>query len=235
VSPRPRRKGTIVFMLIGCFYAGVLVGWILHAAFSPATVAHDPETPVATAGRAGGDAPPPKTGPAAAATASTPPAATPHRPSIASDPVAALKKRALRLPIDEADVAKMKGSFAERRGGGARGHEAVDILAPRNTPIHAVDEGTIAKLFTSAAGGITVYQFDRSGEFCYYYAHLERYASGLRDGQAVERGQVIGYVGTTGNAPPNTPHLHFAVFELTEAKQWWNGTPIDPYLLFARD
>ena len=88
-----------------------------------------------------------------------------------------LRNRGLRLPLDDADVEAMKGGFEERRDGGGRGHEAVDLLAPRNTPIRAVDDGTIAKLFTSKAGGLAIYQFDPSGRFCYYYAHLERYAA----------------------------------------------------------
>ena len=103
-----------------------------------------------------------------------------------------LRNRGLRLPLDDADVEAMKGGFEERRDGGGRGHEAVDILAPRNTPVRAVDDGTIAKLFNSKAGGITLYQFDPSGRFCYYYAHLERYAEGVKEGQRVARGQVIG-------------------------------------------
>ena len=143
-----------------------------------------------------------------------------------------LRRRDLRLPIDDAKVDAMKGGFAQRRDGNSRAHEAVDILAPRNTPVYAVDDGSIAKLFTSKAGGITVYQFDRAGQFCYYYAHLERYAPGLRDGQAVSEGDLLGYVGTTGNAPPNTPHLHFAIFELDAERAWWKGRAIDPYLIF---
>ncbi len=129
------------------------------------------------------------------------------------------------------DIESFKGGFAETRGSD-RPHEAVDMLAPRNTPVHAVENGTIAKLFTSKAGGITIYQFDPGGRLCYYYAHLERYADGLKDGQAVSQGDVIGYVGTTGNAPANTPHLHFAVFELNADKHWWQGRAIDPYLVF---
>jgi murein DD-endopeptidase MepM/ murein hydrolase activator NlpD len=125
-----------------------------------------------------------------------------------------------------------KGGFAERRGN--RPHEAIDILAPRNTPVHAVDDGTVAKLFFSKAGGITIYQFDPSGRRAYYYAHLERYAPGLHDGQTVARGDVIGYVGTSGNAPPNTPHLHFGVFELDADRHWWQGRAIDPYEVFRR-
>ena len=92
-------------------------------------------------------------------------------------------------------------------------------------------EGRIVKLFTSAAGGLTVYQFDPSETYCYYYAHLDSYAAGLVEGQTVRRGDVIGTVGTTGNAPPGTPHLHFAIFRLGPEKQWWEGEPIDPFPL----
>ena len=154
------------------------------------------------------------------------------QPKIEAAPLATtgeLSVTRLRVPIDGEDIESFKGGFAEKRGG--HPHEAVDILAPRGTPVHAVD-GTIAKLFFSKAGGITVYQFDQDGRLCYYYAHLERYADGLHDGQAVSKGDVIGYVGTTGNAPPDTPHLHFAVFELNADKHWWQGRPLDPYLVF---
>jgi len=101
-----------------------------------------------------------------------------------------------------------------RARGGGKLHEAADILAPRGTPIVAVEDGVIQKLFLSKAGGLTVYEFDRQGIYCYYYAHLERYAGGLKEGMTVKRGDVIGFVGTTGNAPPQTPHLHFAIFKL---------------------
>lgn len=138
----------------------------------------------------------------------------------------------LHVPIDGADPRAWRGAFSETRDG-SRPHEAVDILAPRNTPIHAAADGTIAKLFDSKAGGHTIYQFDDAGRLCYYYAHLERYAAGLHPGQRVSRGEVIGYVGTSGNAPPNTPHLHFAVFELDADKHWWKGRAIDPYELFT--
>jgi murein DD-endopeptidase MepM/ murein hydrolase activator NlpD len=140
--------------------------------------------------------------------------------------------RSLRVPIDGSDVESWKGGFVERRGN--RPHDAVDILAPRNTPVHAVTDGTIAKLFVSKAGGNTIYQFDPSGQLAYYYAHLERYADGLHDGQAVSQGDVIGYVGTSGNAPPGTPHLHFAVFKLNEDRHWWRGEALDPYNVFHK-
>jgi murein DD-endopeptidase MepM/ murein hydrolase activator NlpD len=87
----------------------------------------------------------------------------------------------------------------------------------------------VAKLFDSKAGGLTLYQFDPGKQYAYYYAHLDRYADGIKEGDRLRRGQVIGFVGTTGNAPKDTPHLHFAVFRLTADKHWWEGTPIDPY------
>ena len=151
-------------------------------------------------------------------------------PTLRGDPIADLRGRHLDLPVRGASRAALSDSFYETRTGGR--HEALDILAPRNTPVVAVEDGTIVKLFQSRAGGTTIYQFDPTSTYVYYYAHLERYADGLREGLAVERGDVIGYVGSSGNAPENTPHLHFAIMRLDEDKQWWRGTPIDPYPVF---
>jgi murein DD-endopeptidase MepM/ murein hydrolase activator NlpD len=148
-----------------------------------------------------------------------PPGATNPRP---------LKGRDLLIPVEGVKPEQLTPQFDEPRGGSRR-HEAIDILAPRGTPVRAVDDGTIARLFVSKQGGNTIYQFDPTATFCYYYAHLDRYAEGLTEGAPVRKGQVIGYVGTSGNAPKNTPHLHFAIFRLTDAKHWWEGTPIDPY------
>jgi murein DD-endopeptidase MepM/ murein hydrolase activator NlpD len=163
-----------------------------------------------------------------------PPVSEPAPPSPAAppvlegEPVAVLRARRLHLPIGTVQRGDLRSSFNDARSG-ARRHEAIDILAPRHTPIVAVEGGTIAKLFESKAGGITIYQFDPTSRFVYYYAHLERYAAGLAEGDRVRAGQLIGYVGTSGNAPPNTPHLHFAIFKLGDRKRWWEGTPIDPY------
>ena len=139
-----------------------------------------------------------------------------------------LAARHLTIPVDGVSPERLVRSYHDTRNGG-REHEALDILAPRNTPVVAVEDGTIAKLFLSKAGGNTIYQFDPARDYSYYYAHLERYADGLKEGEQVHRGQVIGYVGTSGNAPKDTPHLHFAIFRLTPDKRWWEGTPIDPY------
>ena len=219
---RKRFRGAIPLALLASFAAGVLVdGWLRT---------HGPPKPVQapeTAADAFIAAPP-----SVAAPVVPPPTA----PSAAERPAAVattgdIPYGRLRMPIDGETIDALKGGFAERRNG-TRAHEAVDMLAPRNTPVHAVESGTIAKLFTSKAGGLTVYQFDPTGRLCYYYAHLDRYADGLKDGQAISQGDVIGYVGTTGNAPANTPHLHFAVFELSADKRWWQGRPVDPYLVF---
>ena len=146
-----------------------------------------------------------------------------------ADDLAELRRRRLLIPVAGVGRAELHDSFEEQRGAGRR-HLAIDILAPRSTPVVAVEEGTIARLFQSRLGGVTVYQFSPGGRFSYYYAHLDRYARGLEEGAAVRRGQVIGYVGTTGNAPESTPHLHFAIYRLTPEQGWWQGEAINPYL-----
>ena len=224
------QRGGVIPALATCFFIGIAVGWWLRSgapipavsnAAGPSAVVTTPTTSKAN-----------EHGEVAATTGE--PLIAPASPTSlpAAGAIGDLRGRGLRLPIDVKNVEAMKGDFAEGRDAGGRPHEAVDILAPRNTAVHAVEDGTIAKLFDSKAGGITIYQFDPSGRFCYYYAHLERYAPGLREGQRVSRGDVIGYVGTSGNAPPNTPHLHFAVFELDADRHWWKGRAIDPYLIF---
>ena len=155
------------------------------------------------------------------------PPSRPDDPPDLDDAVEDLRRRQLQVPI-AVDRATLRSSFAEMRGGNRR-HEAMDLLAPRNTPVVAVDAGIIARLFNSKAGGITIYQFDPTTTYTYYYAHLDRYADGLEEGARVSRGQTIGYVGTSGNAPANTPHLHFAIFVLGDDKRWWQGAPLDPF------
>jgi peptidoglycan LD-endopeptidase LytH len=145
--------------------------------------------------------------------------------------IVALRGRDLKLPVDGIDRKDLSNTFTDARG--SRTHEALDILAPRGTKVLAVEDGRIQKLFTSKAGGLTIYEFDPTQTFAYYYAHLDRYESGLQEGQMVKRGDVLGYVGSTGNAPPDAPHLHFAIFRLGPEKQWWKGEPINPYLVLS--
>ncbi|HEV7672014.1 MAG TPA: M23 family metallopeptidase [Thermoanaerobaculia bacterium] len=136
--------------------------------------------------------------------------------------------RRLSIPVAGVKAGELRDTFTEARGT-ERKHEAIDILAPRNTPVLAVDDGKIEKLFFSQRGGTTAYQFDPTRTYAYYYAHLEAYAPGLVAGQELRRGELIGYVGTSGNAPPNTPHLHFQIFRLAPEKHWWEGEPLDPF------
>ncbi len=130
-------------------------------------------------------------------------------------------------PISGLALADLRDTFEEFHNG--HRHEAIDIPEPRGTPVHAVVSGTIRKLFFSKPGGNTIYQFDEMGVFCYYYAHLDGYVEGLREGVRVERGDVIGFVGSTGNADLRTPHLHFAIFELGPERLWWKGKAVNPY------
>lgn len=139
----------------------------------------------------------------------------------------------LLLPVAGIRVDQLRDNFEETRGG-TRRHEAIDILAPRGSPVLAAVDGTVVKLFTSQQGGLTIYEFDAAGEYCYYYAHLDRYAPGLVEGMALKRGDRIGDVGTTGNAPKNTPHLHFAVFRLGPDKRWWEGEAMNPFPMLQK-
>ena len=135
-------------------------------------------------------------------------------------------------PLDSLKTTELHDSFNEIHHG--HRHEAIDIMRPRGTPIRAVTDGTIRKIFISRGGGLTVYEFDRERVYCYYYAHLDRYTDELREGLAVTRGDVIGYVGTTGDAAPDAPQLHFAIFKLGPDKNWWKGEAIDPYPILMR-
>ena len=139
----------------------------------------------------------------------------------------------LLIPVEGVAAAGLRPQFDERRGAGR--HEAIDIMAPRGTTVRAAGDGRLVKLFTSVRGGLTVYQFDPQVQHAYYYAHLDAYAPGLKEGMTIKRGDAIGSVGSTGDAAPDAPHLHFAIFRLGPEKQWWKGTPIDPYLLLRQE
>jgi len=146
-----------------------------------------------------------------------------------SEPVPAQK---LLVPVEGIQASALTDTFDQPRGK-ERHHEALDIMAPKGSKVLAVADGKLVKLFNSKPGGLTIYQFDPSEKFAYYYAHLDRYAEGIKEGMPLKRGDLIGYVGSTGNADPAAPHLHFAVVELTAEKQWWKGTPLNPYPLLG--
>lgn len=138
----------------------------------------------------------------------------------------------LLLPVQGVKPSELVDTFTQARSQG-RVHDAIDIMAPRGTPVLATHDGHLVKLFTSKRGGLTIYEFDPQDRVIYYYAHLDHYAPGLAEGQVLTRGEVIGFVGSTGNASADAPHLHFEVELLGPKKEWWHGTSINPYGRFA--
>ncbi len=182
--------------------------------------------------------------PRAAAPASAAPAPTvagatadssessPGEAGIASD-IEYLRGRHLLVPVAGADMSKVDDSFYEERDGGERTHRALDILAPRGTPILSADDGKILRMSNSTLGGICMYTVDTQGRIVYYYAHMDHYNDAMSPGRTIVKGDTLGYVGTTGNAPKNTPHLHFQVMRWAPDGKYWNGEPIDPFELLG--
>lgn len=143
-----------------------------------------------------------------------------------------LRARWLMVPVAGVRARDVPDSYNAGRDGGRR-HNATDIMAARGTAVVAADGGRVIKLVRNAAGGITIYAADPHERMIYYYAHLDRYYEGVVEGMKLAKGQVIGYVGTTGNAPANMPHLHFQAMRARDVRRWWEGEPIDirPYLV----
>ena len=137
----------------------------------------------------------------------------------------------LHFPVAGFGSRLLDNSYDDLRDGGRRRHQAIDIMAPRGTPVLSVQDGRILRLSTSSKGGITIYATDTEERFVFYYAHLDRYHPGIREGQPLVRGDTIGYVGTTGNAPETVPHLHFQLMRMPPDRKYWNGEPLNPYPL----
>ncbi|HEL4113270.1 TPA: M23 family metallopeptidase [Stenotrophomonas maltophilia] len=188
---------------------GLGAGWWLRRGAAEPTAASSPAMPLAVMATQAAEA--------ATARATLPASAAP-----APD--------GLLLPVQGVLPSQLRDTFTDARSEG-RVHDAIDIMADTGTPVLAVADGTVEKLFDSKRGGLTIYQFEPSGRWCYYYAHLQRYADGLAEKQVIKRGEVIGYVGSTGNASAEAPHLHFEVHVLGPEKQWWKGESINPYPL----
>lgn len=212
--------------LSGTFVAGVACGTLaslaldLHSAVGKTGPCHDlVATPAVAAST--------DSAPAVSTTADLPPD-TPG--SIAALPPSTVTD--LLLPVAGVKTSQLSDTFTQARNQG-RTHDAIDIMAPRGTPVVAANDGHVVKLFTSVRGGLTVYEFDPQDRVIYYYAHLDRYASGLAEGQVLHRGDPIGFVGSTGDASPDAPHLHFEIEILGPKKQWWHGTSINPFGRFA--
>ncbi len=139
----------------------------------------------------------------------------------------------LAIPVAGVKAGQLTDTYSQARAGGARRHDAIDIMAAEGTPVVAAADGAVEKLFNSAQGGLTMYVRSPDRRWTYYYAHLLSYAPGLAEGQRVKRGQMIGRVGHTGNANPAGPHLHFAINRMSPQERWWHGVPVNPYPLLA--
>jgi murein DD-endopeptidase MepM/ murein hydrolase activator NlpD len=179
-----------------------------------------------------GSPPPPAPAPAADGQAPTP--AEVERALAAGRPQSVVSPSALMIPVAGVRPEQLTDTYSQARAGGARTHDAIDIMAPRGTPVVAAADGMVEKLFFShGGGGITIYVRSPDRAWTYYYAHLDRYAPGLAEGQQVRRGDPLGFVGSTGDASPEAPHLHFAINRMAAADRWWHGVPINPYPLLA--
>ena len=235
----PWWRGLLLFVL------GALIGanatyFVMSRGLGPLGGMDDAERvetplPVQPPTDAGADAGPAVSDPASrASTPMLPPPAVratgvgPMPPNDASPVSDGASDAGLLLPVQGITAAQLQDTFTDARSGG-RVHDAIDIMASAGTPVLAVADGTVEKLFESKLGGTTLYQFNPQRTLAYYYAHLQGYAPGIAEKQSLKRGQLIGYVGATGNANPDAPHLHFAIFELGPEQQWWKGTAINPY------
>ena len=159
---------------------------------------------------------------------------SPSVPKPAVDPELVIGPTGLAIPVKGVQASDLVDTFTQSRAGGGRVHNSIDIMAPHGTPVVAAAPGTLEKLFYSeGGGGITAYVRSPDKRFIYYYAHLQGYAPGLQEGQPIKRGDPIGTVGSTGNADPGGPHLHFSIQRMEPGEKWYGGTPINPYPLLA--
>lgn len=148
--------------------------------------------------------------------------------------LATLDSGGLLIPVQGVSADKLSDTFTQARAGGARVHDAIDIMAPRGTPVIAAGAGTVERLFQSADGGNTIYLRSVDRRAIHYYAHLDRYAPGLRENQQMQRGEALGTVGSTGNADEAAPHLHFAIKQIAADGHWYDkGAAINPYPLLT--
>jgi len=153
-------------------------------------------------------------------------------PAVVPADLDALKSEGPIIPVAGVALKDLYDSFDDARGGGSRKHEALDIMAVRNTPVLSALSGVLLKFHNSVAGGLTIYASDPSNRYVLMYGHLDHYQPGLKEGDALKKGQVIGFVGSTGDASPTAPHLHLAINRNDNVKEWWKGTPLNPFLVY---
>jgi murein DD-endopeptidase MepM/ murein hydrolase activator NlpD len=160
------------------------------------------------------------------------PAPSPATPAPAPSPAPVAAGR-LVIPVSGMLAGQLTDSWGDARGDGTREHHAIDIVAPRGAPVVAAAGGTVEKIFESEAGGHTVYVRRTDPAWVDYYAHLDSYAPGLAEGMKLTQGQLLGAVGSTGDASPDAPHLHYEIKQMAPGEKWWQGTDIDPYPILA--
>ncbi|HEY0171779.1 MAG TPA: M23 family metallopeptidase [Pyrinomonadaceae bacterium] len=233
IGPRTR-----VLLIAALLFAAVgSLVWFLSYRFWS-----QPVTPLAPPSQDAERLPTPAASPAQTATPTATPTPTPETtptpgpPSSqapSGDPSSALASMRLLIPVQGVTPEQLQDTFKNSRSEG-RVHDAIDIIAPRGTPVVAATDGRVVKLFESVKGGITFYQLASADEhYVLYYAHLERYAEGLAEGHFARRGETVGYVGDTGNATPGNYHLHFAVWITEDPKRYWDGVNLNPYPLLT--
>ncbi len=227
--PNPRDAGRIeIISYVECVLVVVIVLAAVSMARGVGTVVTAPGTAASTVRDDRGATSASDYSATSVSTGDDPPPMVPSGVETVTSEDLALLAREIAMPLDSVNPAALHSSFNERRGGGVRAHEALDIMAPRRTPVKSAARGRVLKLFTSATGGLMVYAADSSERFILMYAHLDGYAPGLRDGSALTRGQLIGFVGSTGNASASAPHLHFAIARSADVKRWSRGRAVDP-------
>jgi murein DD-endopeptidase MepM/ murein hydrolase activator NlpD len=175
--------------------------------------------------------PTPEASPSPGASPAASPTASPRAQGLPGDPASALASMRLLIPVEGIRPEQLQDTFKDSRSEG-RVHDAIDIIAPRGTPVLAATDGRVVKLFNSVKGGVTLYQLAAADEhYVLYYAHLERYADGLTEGHVARRGETLAYVGDTGNATPGNTHLHFQIYRVADPRHFWTGENLNPYPL----
>jgi murein DD-endopeptidase MepM/ murein hydrolase activator NlpD len=230
-----RRRTIVLVVLCVCVILGTVLLLNLQTPRRPAPAPSEPGRPGAESARktppVRAEAVEPKAEPVPVAPPATSPAPE-ETPSVTNADLDYIASRNLLVPVAGVKASDLRDTFSQARSEG-RQHNALDIRAPLETAVLAATDGVVIKLFPSNRGGITLYQLDPSGRYVYYYAHLMRYADGIAEGKQLRRGDVIAYVGDTGNAGAGNYHLHFAISKLTSPRDWSGGDPINPYPFLA--
>jgi peptidoglycan LD-endopeptidase LytH len=131
----------------------------------------------------------------------------------------------IRMPVVGISTRQLDDSWHAPRDGGVRQHKGIDIFAPKGTEVVAVADGVISFIGDQRLGGHCIWLTTENGA-SFYYAHLDRWAAGLYEGMLVQSGDLLGYVGNSGNAISTPSHLHFGVNQ--------NDEMVNPYPILTK-